>query len=160
MLVTHMKTRGESAVPEKRKRRVNRRPRRSLPTVHTLDCVPALKAIGEETRVRIVELLLDRPLTVEAIANALGVSQYNVSKHLRILRSADLLIVEKRGRHRLYGLPTAINRKGDADDCVLDLGCCCFQFAQRPASARATGKRSALKGTLVRFPSPRPPKPD
>jgi hypothetical protein len=63
-----------------------------LPIVQAPDCVPALKAIGEETRVRIVELLLERPLGVDEIAETLGVSQYNVSKHLRILREAGLLL--------------------------------------------------------------------
>src|ERR1700754_5023472 len=130
------------------KRQATRRQIGNLPTEHALDCVPALKALGEETRVRIVELLLERPLAVEDIAVALGVSQYNVSKHLRILHGAELLIVEKDGRHRRYGLPATISRKGDSDGSVLDLGCCCFQFSRRPrrgASATAA-RRSAATG--------------
>jgi DNA-binding transcriptional ArsR family regulator len=83
----------------------------------------ALKALGEETRVRIVGLLLKAPLGVGEISKRLGVSPYNVSKHLRILREAGLLEVEKRGRKRLYTLPDHI-KEGQ----VLDLGCCSFQF--------------------------------
>ena len=116
---------------------------RMLPIVEAPDCVQALKAIGEETRVRIVELLLERPLGVDEIAERLGVSQYNVSKHLRILREAGLLIVEKDGRRRLYALPDDIRKQGDASGHVLDLGCCSFQFDHRrkPApSKRASAK--------------------
>ena len=115
---------------------------RMLPIVQAPDCVPALKAIGEETRVRIVELLLEHPLGVDEIAEKLSVSQYNVSKHLRILREAGLLNVEKHGRRRLYALPDDIRRQSDARGHVLDLGCCSFQFDHRPKPA---AKRSATK---------------
>jgi DNA-binding transcriptional ArsR family regulator len=116
---------------------------RMLPIVDAPDCVPALKAIGEETRVRIVELLLERPLGVDEIAEKLGVSQYNVSKHLRILREAGLLNVEKHGRRRLYALPDDIRRGNDARGHVLDLGCCSFQFDHRPKPA--PGPRRATR---------------
>ena len=76
--------------------------------VHGHDCVVALRALGEDTRVRIVGLLIDEALDVGEISKRLGVSQYNVSKHLRILREAGLLEVEKNGRTRLYALPETI----------------------------------------------------
>ena len=95
-----------------------------------LDCVSALKALGEDTRVRIVSLLLNAPLGVCEIARRLDMSHYNVSKHLRILREAGLLNVEKHGRERLYVVPERI-RKSRAGVKVLDLGCCRFQFDQR-----------------------------
>lgn len=59
------------------------------------DCVSALKALGEDNRVRIMGLLMDGPLGVCEIARRLGSTHYNVSKHLRILREAGLLEVEK-----------------------------------------------------------------
>ena len=71
------------------------------------DCVTALRALGEETRVRIVALLMEQPMDVGAISTTLGVSPYNVSKHLRVLREAGLLEVEKEGRLRRYALPRA-----------------------------------------------------
>ena len=100
---------------------------RVLPVVQGQDCVTALRALGEETRVRIVALLLEGSRYVGAIAGSLGVSQYNVSKHLRVLREAGLLEVEKEGRVRRYALPEAIRREAAAGR-VLDLGCCSFQF--------------------------------
>ena len=101
--------------------------RRALPLLEGHDCVVALRALGEDTRVRIIGLLIDEPLDVGEISKRLGVSQYNVSKHLRILREAGLLEVEKNGRTHLYALPDAIRRRA-AEGSVLDLGCCSFQF--------------------------------
>jgi regulatory ArsR family protein len=74
--------------------------RQPPPRVASLDpeCVIALKALGEDTRVRIVGLLIDAPLDVSEISKRVGASHYNVSKHLRILREAGLLQVEKTGR--------------------------------------------------------------
>jgi DNA-binding transcriptional ArsR family regulator len=91
------------------------------------DCVVALRALAENTRVRIVGLLITEALDVGEIARRLGVSQYNVSKHLRILREAGLLEVEKSGRTRLYALPETIRGRALKGG-VLDLGCCSFQF--------------------------------
>src|SRR5262245_48037815 len=84
---------------------------RTLKVLHGNDCVVALKALGEETRVRIVGLLVDEPLEVGAIAKRLQASPYNVSKHLRILREAGLLEVNKHGRKHLYALRDAIRRR-------------------------------------------------
>lgn len=98
------------------------------------DCVTALRALAEETRVRIVALLIEQPMDVGAISGALDVSPYNVSKHLRVLREAGLLEVEKEGRLRRYALPEAIKREAAAGR-VLDLGCCSFHFADGAGAA-------------------------
>ena len=62
---------------------------------------------------RAVAVLIEAPLDVTRIAERVGVSQYNVSKHLRILREAGLVEVEKNGRRRLYGLSESIRRQAD-----------------------------------------------
>jgi DNA-binding transcriptional ArsR family regulator len=125
---------------------------RALPVVQPAgDCVTALRALGEETRVRIVALLMDQPMDVGAISDALDVSPYNVSKHLRVLRDAGLLEVEKEGRLRRYALPEAIRRDATAGR-VLDLGCCSFQFAgDAPQASRPrTAAPAASKSTRSR----------
>jgi DNA-binding transcriptional ArsR family regulator len=104
----------------------------ALPVVQAKDCVVALKALAEDTRVNIVGLLIPRPLSVGEIATALGASHYNVSKHLRILREAGLVEVQKFGRERRYGLPAAFKRRAESGE-VIDLGCCTFQFNRRRA---------------------------
>jgi len=114
---------------------------RALPVLQGgADCVVALRALGEDTRLRIVGLLLQSPLDVGEIAARLGVSHYNVSKHLRILREAGLLDVEKDGRVRRYALLDDIRRRAAAGS-VLDLGCCSFQFEKPHPTVRVRGRR-------------------
>jgi ArsR family transcriptional regulator len=52
------------------------------------------KALGDETRLRIVALLSHRELCVCHIQEALGLSQPHVSRHLAVLRAAG--VVEQR----------------------------------------------------------------
>jgi DNA-binding transcriptional ArsR family regulator len=97
-----------------------------------LSCIAALKALGEETRLRILRLLFKEPLGVNEISQRLKVSQYNVSKHLRIMREAGLLEVEKQGKQRLYSVVSDLKTKVEANNNVLDLGCCTFRLDKLP----------------------------
>ncbi len=63
-----------------------------------------LKVLSVETRVRIVQLLKDRALCVNALAARLDVTQGAVSQHLRVMRDAGLVIDEKRGYFVHYRL--------------------------------------------------------
>jgi DNA-binding MarR family transcriptional regulator len=109
---------------------VTRKFAKKQPDLRPIDdhnCVHALKALGEDNRFRIIALLMETPLGVCEIARQLGTTNYNTSKHLRILREAGLLEVEKHGRERLYVVPRRI-RRSRSQARVLDLGCCSFQF--------------------------------
>jgi DNA-binding transcriptional ArsR family regulator len=97
-----------------------------------LDCIAALRALGEETRLRILRLLFKEQLSVNEIAERLDVSQYNVSKHLRIMREAGLLETEKQGKQRLYGVTPNLKSHMAANNNVLDLGCCTFRLDKLP----------------------------
>ena len=46
-----------------------------------IDCIEALKALGELNRLRIVRLLLKEQLGVNQISERLEMSQFNVAKH-------------------------------------------------------------------------------
>ena len=94
------------------------------------DWVPILKALADRTRLRLVNALLTGPRSVNEIVEAVGVSQYNVSKHLRILRHAGIVDVEPDGARRYYGIVEAIRRRLTKGGRVLDLGCCQFRFDQ------------------------------
>jgi DNA-binding transcriptional ArsR family regulator len=61
-------------------------------------------ALGEPSRLRIVELLRERPFRVGELAETLAVRQPQVSKHLRVLREAGIVAVEPRARQRIYHL--------------------------------------------------------
>jgi ArsR family transcriptional regulator len=56
-----------------------------------------LKALGDETRFRILQLLLTHDLCVGALARRVGLSEAAVSQHLQVLRRAGLVRGEKRG---------------------------------------------------------------
>lgn len=100
--------------------------------VKKIDCITALKALAEENRMRIIRMLLKKQRSVNEIAEELGVSQYNVSKHLRVLKQADLLELEKSGQQRLYSLSADLRAHLSDNKNVLDLGCCQFDFNKLP----------------------------
>lgn len=60
--------------------------------------------LGEPSRLRIVELLRERPFSVGEIAETLEVRQPQVSKHLGVLRDAGIVAVEPVARRRIYHL--------------------------------------------------------
>ncbi|MFZ4764349.1 MAG: ArsR/SmtB family transcription factor [Roseimicrobium sp.] len=91
-----------------------------------------MKALGEESRLRIVRLLMKRQCSVNELAEALQITQYNVSKHLRVLSEAGLLEKEKQGHQRLYALATEFTEHLAENKNVLDLGCCQFDFTKLP----------------------------
>ena len=75
------------------------------------ELVTVLKALAAEPRLKIVELLKQRPLCVNAITARLGMTQSAVSQHLRVLRNAGLVKAEKRGYWMHYSLePKALER--------------------------------------------------
>jgi DNA-binding transcriptional ArsR family regulator len=100
--------------------------------VQGFECVGALKALSEETRLRILRAVSDEALDVSKISERLRVSAYNVSKHLRVLRDAGLLQVERQGKRRLYSLTPSLKGQLESNQNVLDLGCCTFRFDQLP----------------------------
>ena len=92
------------------------------------DCIPILKALAEENRLRIVRLLLKKECSVNEISESLGLTQYNVSKHLRVLKEAGLLAMQKNAQQRLYALAEDFRSHLSANANVLELGCCTFYF--------------------------------
>ncbi|HPU29732.1 MAG TPA: metalloregulator ArsR/SmtB family transcription factor [Syntrophorhabdaceae bacterium] len=59
--------------------------------------IPIFKALSDETRWKIVELLLTHDLCVGAIATRIGVSNAAISQHMQVLRKAGIVRGEKRG---------------------------------------------------------------
>ena len=65
------------------------------------------RALGDPHRRAIVELLGSGPHSVQEIADELPISRPAVSRHLRLLKDAGLVIDESRGTQRLYQLDAA-----------------------------------------------------
>lgn len=65
------------------------------------------ETLAEPNRRRILDLLRAGELPSGVLGDELSLSQPNVSKHLRILREAELVSVRQYGRLRLYRLNAA-----------------------------------------------------
>jgi ArsR family transcriptional regulator len=94
----------------------------ALPMLDDPDCAPLpevvhptkeqvarLKALGDETRLTLVLTLLNASDAVCAcnLVPAAGVGQATVSHHLRVLREAGLVAVERRGIWAHYSIAPA-----------------------------------------------------
>ena len=64
----------------------------------------AFAAVAEPSRRRILDLLRERARTVNELVELLGLSQPGVSKHLRVLREAELVEVRRDAQRRWYEL--------------------------------------------------------
>lgn len=86
------------------------------------ECVRKLRALADDTRWRIFSILArakSEPVTASDLVNLLGVTNYNVSKHARILREAGVISVNRKGKFVYYCLNAGI-----WDPNILDLGAC------------------------------------
>src|SRR5579875_455683 len=71
----------------------------------TADFAVALfSSLANATRLRIVELLADGELTVNEVAQELGISQPNASQHLAILQRNCVVKVTPKGTQRYYAI--------------------------------------------------------
>jgi ArsR family transcriptional regulator len=79
-----------------------------------------LKTLGQPTRLKILELLVDGERCVCEIFPAIGGEQSNVSKHLGFLRSQGIVVADRRGMRVFYRLADRRIAKllEDAENCV------------------------------------------
>ena len=68
------------------------------------DFVKASKALSDETRLRILNLLLERECCVCEVMQALQISQTRASRNLSVLHDAGFLKLRKDGLWSLYSL--------------------------------------------------------
>ncbi|MGV6862714.1 MAG: autorepressor SdpR family transcription factor [Putridiphycobacter sp.] len=66
------------------------------------------KALNDETRRKIIELLKEGDLNAGEIAEKFNISKPSISHHLDILKRADLISSEKKGQFVKYSLNTTI----------------------------------------------------
>lgn len=66
------------------------------------------KALNDETRRRIIDLLKEKDMYAGEIADEFNISKPSISHHLDILKRADLIIGEKKGQFIVYSLNTTI----------------------------------------------------
>ena len=61
-----------------------------------------LKALAHPTRLKIIAVLGDKEMSVQEMTEALGVSQSNMSQHLKSLKERDALDSRRAGNQVLY----------------------------------------------------------
>jgi DNA-binding transcriptional ArsR family regulator len=66
------------------------------------------KALNDETRREILELLKVKDLSAGEISDYFNISKPSISHHLDILKRADLISSEKKGQFVIYSLNTTI----------------------------------------------------
>jgi ArsR family transcriptional regulator len=110
-----------------------------MQTARGLEVRPAsrlFKALGDETRLRIVALLSHGELCVCHLQEALGLSQPSVSRQLATLRAAGVVEDRREGKWVYYRL-----RRQASPDCERHLR----------AVAKAYAGREALRRDVVRL---------
>ena len=67
----------------------------------------SFNALVEPNRRRLLESIRQAPCTVNTLVDQLGLSQPAVSKHLKVLKEAGLVVVRPDGQKRWYELNAA-----------------------------------------------------
>ncbi len=70
------------------------------------------KILSVDKRIEIIELLKKKPISVNSLAENLGITQSAVSQHLRVLKAAGLVTDERQGYWIYYSL-----NKGALEKC-------------------------------------------
>ncbi|MCA1321404.1 autorepressor SdpR family transcription factor [Bacillus tianshenii] len=66
------------------------------------------KALSDENRRKILDLLRDGDLTVGEIADHFEMSKPGISQHLSVLKNANLVFAEKKGQYVYYSLNSSV----------------------------------------------------
>lgn len=70
--------------------------------------VQIFKALGDETRLKILIILSRRRICAKGIAKHLGISEAAVSQHIKVLKEAEIILGEKAGYYVHYDLQEPI----------------------------------------------------
>ena len=94
------------------------------------ECLPMLRALADGTRLDLVRALAAGPKSVTTLAEGLGITVYNTSRHLKVLREAGMVEPEVSAQQRIYRLSAPIQAELARNGRVLELGCCSFRLAE------------------------------
>jgi DNA-binding transcriptional ArsR family regulator len=90
------------------------------------------KAFGDPTRLRILTLLAPGEMTVGEIVKDVGLSQPTVSRHLAILREAEVVVNRRDGQQVYYSL----NKTSVENCCSGFCDCLSVQIKIKPKSKK------------------------
>jgi ArsR family transcriptional regulator len=129
------------------------------------DLVTLFQALGDRTRLRLLNLMTDGEICVCYFVEVLGESQPKISRHLSYLRRAGIVAARREGKWKHYYLvrpseplqsraldcvldAIAADRQMQRDRTALQRACCSvrlpavLQNAPKPEFARARGNQS------------------
>jgi DNA-binding transcriptional ArsR family regulator len=66
------------------------------------------KALADPTRRAILDLLKEKDLTAGEISEHFQMSKPSISQHLKLLKTAGLILDEKKGQYIIYSLNTTV----------------------------------------------------
>ncbi len=87
--------------------RAHRKPLALLPQEALTKAAACLKVMAHPVRLRIVEILTQRDLSVRALAAICELPEHQVCGHLRLMQSCGLLSSERRGQSVHYRIASA-----------------------------------------------------
>jgi len=76
------------------------------PRIPSADLVQLLRALGDDTRLRALRLIAERPRSTQELAPLVGISEAGLSKHLRQLAQVGVVTTRRDGYYVLYSLDT------------------------------------------------------
>lgn len=79
--------------------------------MNEIEIAKLFKLLGDETRLRILMLLMQKELCVCQIMGVLGISQPLISRNLSILSSAGLLAERRKGKLNFYSVRKKIQQR-------------------------------------------------
>ena len=88
------------------------------------DAAELFKILSVDKRIEIIEHLKRGPMNVNSLADSLKISPSAVSQHLRVLKSAGLVIDERKGYWIYYSLNRdALEKAGQRLNRICTCGC-------------------------------------
>ncbi len=101
-----------------------------MPVPDSRQCASLLKALVDETRLRIVRHLFGGRRCVSELAEALAEDEAKISHHLGVLRHTGVVEDERAGRFVYYRLHPVVHRGAETvkEAGTIDLGCCSVSF--------------------------------
>ena len=74
------------------------------PRIPSADLVQVLRALADDTRLRALRLIAERPRSTQELAPLVGITEAGLSKHLRQLAQAGVLTTRRDGYYVLYSV--------------------------------------------------------
>lgn len=105
-----------------------------MKTIDSDECAKILKALGDESRLKIFRLLLQGERSVSEIARLLDMVQPQASHHLSILRSSGLVGTRREGNKIINFIHPGkyhLTKK----EMGIQLGCCSINFDKAPKAS-------------------------